>query len=43
MFRDELSWDYELEEVYRFPAQFTNLYEYDFIVDLTLEQICFAY
>lgn len=32
MFRDELSWDYELEEVYRFPAQFTNLYEYDFIV-----------
>ena len=29
IFKDELTWDYELDEVHRFPFKFYNLYEYD--------------
>lgn len=28
IYRDEIVWDYELEEVYRLPFKFYNLYEY---------------
>ena len=37
IYRDELTWDYELEEVYRLPFKFYNLYQYEYTSQFDFE------